>query len=72
VKTNQEMLLILKGSLDDKKLLFDELIEKANSESGLEGGEIVVLEALKKDLFKPRSIIVEMGVNLKGAGGVSS
>lgn len=64
------MLAILKGSLDDKKLLFDELIEKAASEVGIDDGEKVILEALKKDLFKPKSIIVEMGAGLKGVGGV--
>lgn len=64
------MLAVLKGSQDDKKLLFDELIEKANSEDGLDAGEIVILETLKKDLFKPKSIVLEMSAGLKGVGGV--
>lgn len=64
------MLAVLKGSLDDKKLLFDELIEKASSEFGIDDGEKIILEALKKDLFKPKSIVLEMSAGLKGTGGV--
>jgi hypothetical protein len=66
------MLAVLKGSQDDKKLLFDELIEKATSEDGLDAGEVVILEALKKDLFKPKSIVLEMSAGLKGVGGVKA
>ena len=70
MRTNQEMLSILKGSLDDKRLLFDELVDKASSEYGIDDGEKIILEALKKELFKPKPVVLEMSAGLKGVGGV--
>lgn len=64
------MLAALKGTAEEKRTLFDELIEKANSDEGLDSGELVILETLKKELLKPKSIIVQMGAGLKGVGGV--
>lgn len=68
--TNQEMLAVLKGTTEQKKILFDELLEKASSELGLEDGEKVILEALKKDLLKPKSVVVQMNANVVGMSGV--
>lgn len=70
--TNQEMLAVLKGSVESKRLLFDELIEKAASEVGIDDGEKVILETLKKDLFKPKSVIIEMSASLQGNSGAKA
>ena len=70
MKTNREMLAVLTGSIEEKKILLDELIEKANLQ-GIEDGEMIILEALKKDLFKPTPIVVDMSAGLKGVGGVN-
>ena len=59
MKTNREMLAVLTGSIEEKKILLDELIEKANLQ-GIEDGEMIILEALKKDLFKPTPIVVDL------------
>ena len=71
MRSNQEMLAILKGSVDDQKILFDEFISRMSSGEILEEGELIVMEALKKQLFKPKSIIVSMESNLKGVGGAT-
>ena len=71
MRTNQEMLAVLKGTVDEQKSLFDEFISRMSSGEILEEGEIIVMEALKKQLFKPKSIIVSMESNLSGQGGVS-
>lgn len=68
MRTSQEMLQILKGADADKRVLFDDLFEKNLSE-GLSDGEIVILEALKKELIKPVSQVVDMSASMFGQGG---
>lgn len=65
--TPRDALAKLKGSADDKALLFEQLIAKAQTQS-LEEWEVVMLEALKND-FTPKSRVVEMSATLKGIGG---
>lgn len=71
MRSNQDMLTVLKGSVDDQKILFNEFISRMASGEILEEGELIVMEALKKQLFKPKSIIVSMESNLKGVGGAT-
>ena len=47
-----EMRKVLIGPDSDKKALFDELMAKGMSGEALQDYEIVVMEALKKLLFK--------------------
>jgi hypothetical protein len=61
----REMVKILKGTLDQKKQLFDELLIKA-VDVGLEDFEIPILEALKKELIV-ESKVVQMEANLEGS-----
>ena len=69
--TYQEMVKVLKGSAEEQKQLFDTLINKAINES-LDDGELVIVEALKKQLFsgKVDSKIVQMSANVYGISGV--
>lgn len=71
MRSNQEMLAILKGTTEEQRMLFDEFISRMASGEILEEGEVIVMEALKKQLFKPKSIIVSMESNLKGVGGAT-
>jgi hypothetical protein len=71
MRSNTEMLAILKGSTEEQKVLFDELIGRMASGELLDDGELIILETLKKELFKPKSVIVSMESNLQGMGGVS-
>jgi len=65
------MLAILKGTTEEQRMLFDEFISRMASGEILEEGELIVMEALKKQLFKPKSIVVSMESNLKGVGGAT-
>jgi len=71
MRSNKDMLDILKGSTEDQKVLFDEFISRMGSGETLEDGELIILEALKKQLFKPKSIILSMESTLTGKGGAS-
>lgn len=67
--TNQEMLAILKGNQAGKVQLFNELTAKVQSGEPMTDSEVPVFEALKKELFKPASIIVQVEAGLTGSSG---
>lgn len=69
--TNQEMVRILKGSLDEKRVLFDYFIEKVSSGEQLADNEISIFETLKKQLIV-KSIVLDVSANLHGNGGVNN
>jgi hypothetical protein len=60
------MLAILKGNIEGKVRLFNELTAKVQSGEPMDDSEVPVFEALKKDLFKPASV-VSLEANLVGA-----
>lgn len=66
---NTEKVRLMSGSREDKQLLFDYLIEKSMSETGLEDADIGILEFLKKDMGK--TVVVTMSASLNGNGGVN-
>lgn len=68
--TNQEMLRVLKGTTAEKTQLYDLLIAKVTGGEVLADNEIVVLEALKKELTV-KSQVVEMSASVQAAGGVN-
>lgn len=67
--TNQQMIIALKGNLEQKKLLFDQLIEKSINE-GLEDNEIPILEALKKELIIKKEV-VQLSAVMQGSANLS-
>lgn len=67
--TNKEMLMILKGDHDGKLRLFNELIEKVKQGEALDDNELPVFETLKKELFKPASVVVSLEAKLTGSSG---
>lgn len=67
--TNSEKVKLMAGSIEDKKKLFDYLVELAYNES-IGDDELPMLEFLKKEMNKPKSQIVSMSASLKGDGGV--
>ena len=71
MRSNKEMLDILKGSVDEQKTLFDEFISRMSSGEVLEEGEFIIMAALKKQLFKPKSIVLSMESTLTGNGGAT-
>lgn len=64
--TNQEMLQVLKGDQAGKVRLFNDLTAKVQSGEPMDDSEIPVFEALKKELFKPASQIIEISASLVG------
>lgn len=64
--TPQEALKLLKGTAEEKRQLFDFFVQKAVAE-GLEEWEGGMLEAVKKDLF-PEKKVVLMSASLTGSG----
>lgn len=58
---------LLKGSLDEKKQLFDFFVQKA-MDAGLEDWEGIMMDAIKKELF-PEKKVVDMSATLSGTGG---
>jgi len=71
MKTNAEMLAILKGSREEKINLFDELFEYVSSGNTLTDGETIIFETLKNMLFVP-SQIVNIGASVSGNGGLNN
>lgn len=65
--TAQEALKRLKGSENDKRELFSDLIQAATN-GELEEWGVAMLETLKKELF-PEKKVVEMSASMKGVGG---
>ena len=65
--TNQEMLAVLKGSVEGKVRLFNELTAKVQSGEPMDDSEIPVFETLKRELFKPAPQVVQMEANLVGS-----
>ncbi len=64
-----EMLKKLSGSFEDKKELFDILLEKAISGS-IEDSETAMLEFLKLNLIKQEVIVGELSATMKGTSGI--
>ena len=65
--TNQEMLMVLKGNMDGKVRLFNELTAKVQLGEPMDDSEVPIFEALKKELFKPASTVVQMEASLTGS-----
>lgn len=65
--TNQEMLAVLKGSVEGKVRLFNELTAKVQAGEPMDDSEIPVFETLKRELFKPVPQVVQMEANLIGS-----
>lgn len=63
----QDALKKLKGSTEEKRELFDYFVQKAIT-STLEEWEGGMLEAVKKELIKPASVVVQMSASMKGEG----
>jgi hypothetical protein len=71
--TNQEMLKYLKGSIEDKKTLFNHFLARVMGGSMLADHEIGMFEFLKKELLvESPPVILEMSASMKGAGGVKN
>lgn len=67
--SNQEMQKVLRsGTQTEKKALFDELLLKVTTGEAVTDGEMVFLEALKKELT---TNVVQMSAVMNAAGGVS-
>lgn len=58
----------LKGTDQEKRELFDFLVEKAISGT-LEEWEGIMLETLKNELIPPEKKVVQMSASMKGVGG---
>lgn len=67
----REMLKVLSGSTEAKRVLFDQLLEKAINEE-LSDDELPILEALKKDLLKPESRVVSLSATVVATSGVKA
>lgn len=67
--TAQEMARVLKGTLEDKKNLYDLLFAKVGGGEVLEDHEIVIMEALKKELTV-KTQVVEMSASVIATGGL--
>ena len=67
--TNQEMLAVLKGTTEAKVRLFNELTAKVQAGDAMDDSEVPIFEALKKELFKPASVVVQMDASLTGSSG---
>lgn len=68
--TAQEMARVLKGTIEEKKSLYDLLFAKVSGGEVLEDHEIVIMEALKKELTV-KSQVVEMSASVSATGGVN-
>ena len=67
--TAQEMARVLKGTIEEKKNLYDQLFAKVSGGEILEDHEIIIMEALKKELIV-KSQVVEMSAAVIATGGV--
>lgn len=67
--TNQEMLGLLKGNVEQKQMLYDYFSQKISQGGVLEDNEIPLFEAVRKDLTKK---IIQMSGSASGASGSHS
>lgn len=65
--TPQDMAKVLRGDRDGKVRLFDEFMSRIQAGETLADDELPILEALKKELIKPVSQIVQLEANLVGS-----
>lgn len=68
--TAQEMLKILKGTEEERRNLFNALLEKGLGEEGLTDDELPILETLKKEFIKPKKQVVLMEAAIQGTAGI--
>lgn len=66
--TNQEMLGLLKGNVEQKKSLYDYFCTKVSQGDSLEDNEIPLFDAVRKELTK-KSEIVTMSGSATGSSG---
>lgn len=69
--TNQEMIAALKGTFEQKQMLYDFFFQKVSQGELLEDNEIHLFEAVGKELTKKPSV-VSMSGTATGVGGVQS
>lgn len=67
--TNQEMLGLLKGSIEQKQMLFDYFVQKVSQGETLEENEVPLFEAVRKELTKKTGTIVQMSGHATGVSG---
>lgn len=66
--TNQEMLGLLKGSIEQKQMLFDYFVQKVSQGETLEENEVPLFEAVRKELTR-KSEVVSMSGRAVGVSG---
>lgn len=66
--TNQEMVKALKGSVQQKQMLYDFFFAKISQGKVLEDNEVPMFEAVRKELTK-KSEIVTMSGSASGNSG---
>lgn len=66
--TNQEMLFLLKGTTEQKQMLYDFFSQKVTQGEPLEDNEIPFFEAVRKELTK-KSVVVSMSGSASGVSG---
>lgn len=68
--TPREMAMVLKGSAEEKRNLFDQMISRVCEGEQLSDNEVPIFEALKKELMI-KSEIVTMSASVQAAGGIA-
>lgn len=66
--SNQEMLILLKGTTEQKQMLYDFFSQKVTQGEPLEDNEIPLFEAVRKELTK-KSVVVSMSGSASGVSG---
>jgi len=68
--TNQEMLGLLKGNIEQKQMLYDYFCNKVSQGETLADNEVPLFDAARKELTK-KSEVVTMSGHATGSGGTS-
>lgn len=69
--TNQEMIAALKGTFEQKQMLYDFFFQKVSQGELLEDNEVPLFEAVRKELTK-KSEVVTMSGHAIGVSGAQS
>ena len=69
--TNQEMLAYLKGSTEQKQMLYDYFSQKVTQGETLADNEVPLFQAVRKELTRKSEIVTMSGVatGVSGAAG---
>ena len=63
--TNQDMLKAMKGTREDKQAMFDLMLERVSHGETLTDAQVVVMEALKRELTR-KSEVIQMSAAMSG------